>query len=223
MIKFMAATLAVALASTAAYAGMDGISVSQDKRMVIATKPSGKYIAPTFRPKKAPPAIFSNLGVLYPNGEYFCCYGSTISGPTSALGITQYVAVAFTPTTSTSVTEVDAGVGYIEGTNEIDLVLYADDNGVPGTVLKSWKATGLPTFGGCCAVATGTDKKGVPVTAGTQYWVGVVADKDATDVFAAWNFNSTDMIDAVTTAYYNGTSWTAYGALPATDIAIYGK
>ena len=80
-------------------------------------------------------------------------------------------AAAFTPTANHTVTKIEVGVGYVEGTNGLTLALYNDASGVPGTQIKAFAVSGLPNFGSCCMVVSATDYAGIAVTAGTQYSV----------------------------------------------------
>jgi hypothetical protein len=130
----------------------------------------------------------------------------------------------FTPSTSISVTEIDAAVEWIEGTDEVDIGLYTDADGVPGTLLKSFKATNLQGNAGCCGFAVGKDKQGIPVTGGTPYWIAVTTDPDGANTFANWMFNSSDQLDAVPSAVNKGSGWVSNGgAVPAASFAVYGK
>jgi hypothetical protein len=210
----------MACAATVASA-KEGVTLSQDKKMVF-TMPSGKFTPPLAH-RPGTPAIFSNIGTKYPKGEYFCCEGYTISGPTSDIGSTNWLAAAFTPAASATVTEVDVAVGYVTGTNGITIGLYADAGGVPGTLLKSFTVSSLPTFGSCCALAVAKDKAGVPVTAGTQYWITLTTPGKESSTWDAWNLNTTDQVDTATIAVNTGSGWTASLALPAPSFGVYGK
>jgi hypothetical protein len=217
------AAIGAAVISTSAFAAMPpGISLSPDKKIVIIKGGVAKYTPPLAH-ERGLKAIYSNLATLYPNGTYFCCYGYTISGATSPIGEQIWLGTAFTPAANAKVTEVDAAVGYVEGTNGIVLSLAADSGGVPGKVLKSWNVGGLGTFGDCCTLATGKDTGGIPVTAGTQYWVTVTTSKKESNEWAAWPFNSTDMINTQTLAQNTGSGWSAGSALPGLSFGVYGK
>jgi hypothetical protein len=83
--------------------------------------------------------------------------------------------------------------------------LYNDAGGIPGTAIKSVHVTTLPTYGQCCHVATANITGGVPVTAGTQYWVVVSTTAQDTDIYA-WAFNSTDMTARLGASWCLGSS-----------------
>jgi hypothetical protein len=220
--RVLVALVASAFVGAAAQAaGVNGATVSKDKRITSVPHGSSMY-TPGHMPVAAGKLIWSNIGYKYPNGLYFCCYGNTISGSGSVIGETFWLAASFTPAADATVKEVDAGVGYVTGTNKVIVTLYDDNGGVPGKVLATGAATGLTTFGSCCGLAILDDR--VKVTGGDTYWVGVTTDGAGSDTWAAWNFNSTDQINAVTIATSNGGAWTNVGGeIPAPSFAIIGK
>src|ERR1022692_3892367 len=57
--------------------------------------------------------LYSNLGA---GGSYYCCEGWTISG-TGTLGFSQSIGEQFQVSPGGSVSQIDVGVGYVEGTN----------------------------------------------------------------------------------------------------------
>jgi hypothetical protein len=207
-------------ASSATAAGVNGATLSKDKRFTSVAHPNGNY-----SPARMPPMnnkIFSNVGWKYPNGLYFCCYGNTISGSASAVGQTFWLAASFTPAEDVKVKEIDAAVGWVTGTNKVIITLYDDDGGVPGSELASGAATGLGSFGSCCSLAILDDK--VRLSGGSTYWVAVTTDGADSTTWAAWNFNSTDQINPVTVAASNGGAWTNLGgSVPAPSFAVLGR
>lgn len=211
MIKTTILSFAVlALAgSTALAAGDTSYTLSKDKKTTMAA-PAAPHFTPALNPGKTPNNVFSNIGYKYPKGLYFCCYGDTISGSTSQIGQTFWLAAAFTPAADATVKKIEAGVGWVSGANKVEITLY-DDAGGPGTVLATGEATALGGFGDCCKVATLKIKDGVAVTGGATYWVSVTTDGATSSTWAAWNLNSTDQIDPVTIASSDGTGWTVLG------------
>jgi len=214
--KVLVALAALALAGSAASAaGVNGATLSKDKRFTSVGAGSGHY-APTALPRKE--AIFSNVGTKYPKGLYFCCYGNTISGPDSIVGAAYSVALQFTPASDIDAREIDAGVAWAAGTNAANLAIYDDAGGLPGKMLDGAQATGLGVFGDCCTMAVA--KVRASLKAGTPYWVVVSADGDTWD---AWAFNSTDEIDVVNAAYNGGSGWQSGGAVPAPSFQVLGR
>jgi hypothetical protein len=219
------ATLALAAltASPVAAKTIHGVIVSNDGRMVKILSGNGHYFDPPQHEEGAR-VIFSNVAVKYPQGLYFCCSGATIAGPDSALGFQTWPALQFTPTADGTVKEIDVPVQEIAGTVLVDFGLYTDEGGLPGKLLKKFKATGYAIIGTCCGLAVGKDRKGIAVKAGTPYWVAVTTDKKGTDAFANWPFNSTDQLAHVPSAVNKGSGWQSNGdAFPAMTVAVYGK
>ena len=92
-----------------------------------------------------------------------------------------------------TVKEVEASVVWDEGTNAVVLSLNSDSNGLPGKALHAWNVKNLAIIGSCCQIAIGKSKTGIAVKKGTQYWVVVSTNANDSDIFAAWEVNSTDM------------------------------
>jgi hypothetical protein len=220
MIKpsILAFALTAFTVSGALAAGDKSYTLSKDKAVTSVTQSSAHYSPPQLTHKTV---IFSNVGTKYPKGLYFCCYGDTISGPNAGVGGTFSAALQFTPSADVKVTEIDAGVAWVQGVNAVDIVLYDDNGGVPGNVIKSAKATGLGSFGDCCTMAVANLR--ASLKGGTPYWVAVQADPDGSNTWAAWAFNSTDQIDILTAAYNSGTGWSAGLALPAPSFQVLGR
>jgi len=239
LISLMLCLTVVAIATSAMAASKDDIVLSKDMRTTIVTHPApGRQ--PYTEDNTKLTTIFDNLGGYYPDGVYWCCEGGTIWGPDETLtnpSITYWDAVAFTPSTSLSVTKISVAVGFVNYGEKYDdfiLSLNNDSSNTPGTVIKQWKVTNLPTFGSCCTVETKGDAAGIPVTAGTQYWV-VVSTEKKSDVWAAWNVNDTKQLstDAITESFYcystdssdcsyNG-QWYTYSGYPGYSVGVWGK
>ncbi len=108
----------------------------------------------------------------------------------------------------------------MSGTNELALLLYTDDNGIPGTPIRAWKLANLPIFGTCCILQTRKYETGVPVKANTQYWVVLKTMPQARDTYGVWddNFKGTQGTWANTT----GQGWhTSFQVLPS--VGVYGQ
>jgi hypothetical protein len=237
MYKKALLTLTVlALASLTAFAAnKDGIVLSKDGRTTIATKPihSTKVQPPS--DDAALVKIYDNIGTAYPKGEYWCCEGATVFGPTAITGEPEYwEASAFTPSANYTVSKIEVAVGYVEGFNGLVIGLYSDASGVPGKAIKTWPVTNLGDFGSCCTVSTAKDSAGTPVTSGTQYWVVVKTNSKSSTTFAAWNVNDTDQLDPKPSAFWcsddkGGTcgssndTWVAGSEQPGLAFAVLGN
>ncbi|HEX8812992.1 MAG TPA: choice-of-anchor R domain-containing protein, partial [Terracidiphilus sp.] len=102
-------------------------------------------------------------------------------------------------------TEIDVSLGrQSSGSAGIEVGLYDDAAGVPGTKIKSVHVTQLPRYGECCGVTTATFK-GIAVKAGTQYWVVISTTSKDIDIYA-WAFNSSDMRPQLAAARCTGSS-----------------
>lgn len=115
--------------------------------------------------------VFSNLG---PSTSAYYPEGWSLSGPSTGL-YADFLALPFTPKAHAHVSVVLAAIGYSSGTNQINLSLYSDYNGVPGSLLAGpVTVANLPSYGSCCELAAARFPSSVAVSAGIQYWI--VAD-----------------------------------------------
>jgi len=96
--------------------------------------------------------------------------------------------MAFTPSKSYDLTQIDLAMGWISGTNSFTLDLETDNAGQPsGTVLGSWTINTMPpAFPACCAVDTVTSP-GIFLQGGDQYWLVAAFPGDT---FALWMQNN---------------------------------
>lgn len=203
-----------------------------NQREVIAKHPASK-ITPAAPRDPALSTIAGNLST-YQYGVFFCCYGYYITGLHNLLNVVPeyWQAVPFTPAADMKVNEVDASVGWVEGTNQVVLSINKDAKGLPGKAIHTWTAKNLESYGGCCELATGKSKAGVAVKKGVQYWFAVGTNASDENIFASWALNSTDMrtfnfasyCDDAGQGSCNGTSgqWSAVrGVLPG--FAVLGQ
>jgi hypothetical protein len=176
--------------------------------------PDGRFIRATRAPSHITPApqedaklktIAGNFST-YPNATYFSIWGETVAQGGANFPFQTWAAVAFTPTANATVTRIESSAGRQGGgTAGYEMGLYADAGGVPGNPIKSFHISKLPAYGQCCTVAIANDKAGIPVTAGTQYWVVVSTTAKDIDIYA-WAFNSTDMRPHPTAYWCKGSS-----------------
>jgi hypothetical protein len=218
MLKNILLSAAMLLPFTAIAAPV-GVTLSPNKAVTRYHGPALRRGLSAWKAPKGKTAIIDTLGspIDYDEGS-----GWTIANIGSEVGATQWIAYPFTPTTSTTVTELVEAVGYVTGDDAVTVALLADSNGSPGAVLSQKLVKNLETFGDCCTVATYKLKTGVPVTAGTQYWIAAIlpSKKEAT-TWDAFNF-STANTNTVPFAFYNSSGWNISSG-PYTAFAIYGK
>lgn len=197
----LAILLIVSLTALAASKG--AISTSKDGRQTIASKPASRT-APSQHFPSGLTMLYNNASN-YPLGVYWCCSGYTISGSSSAIGATYADAMPFTPSVNATVTHIGVSVGYVSGDNEVTVSLNSDSDGLPGSSLGSFTASNLPIFGDCCQAVV-ESVAGIPVTAGTQYWIVVQTTTPSSTTWAAWNENDTNQTLQPFAFYENG-SW----------------
>ena len=155
----------------------------------------GKAPVPSAKQAKEAPetgliTIFSSLG---PKVQVYDGGGGWIAaGPQDAYtGQQQDVAIPFTPAVNASVIKIKVPFQYYQyGVNAGTIELAADASGLPGTVLATQDKKNFPVFGiGCCGLTTWKLKVGVPVKAGTQYWIIATTDKKSVDSAFVWDYN----------------------------------
>jgi hypothetical protein len=208
---------AALLAPTIGHASPSSITLSPDRKVATfhgapARTTLPQWIAPAGKTK-----IIDTLGK---GDAYNCCEGWTLANPQSVVALQQWIAYPITPTADATVTEIVEAIGYVAGDDSVTVALLADNGGTPGAVLESKKIGNLEAFGNCCAVAVDHLKTGVPIKAGTTYWVAAIlpSKKQATS-FDVFNW-STSNSSTVPFAFYNG-SWTVTSG-PYAAFAVYG-
>ena len=190
LVKMFGMSLLLLASMVMAQSGESKFEFSSDGRTVRAINPSSEVIAGR--------AVDRNLTTIagnfstYPYALYFSVWGNTIAQGGSNFPFQIWQAEAFTPAVNATVTEIDVSLGDQSGGSAgIEVGLYDDASGIPGNKIKSVHVSKLPRYGECCGVTTATFK-GIPVKAGTQYWVLISTTTKDTDIYA-WAFNSTDM------------------------------
>ena len=152
--------------------------------------------------------IFGNLGSK--TSAYNPSTGWLVAGPLSVNGSDQFFGLPFTPKVNAHVFQIRAAVLYNgRGDNQVNLSLYTDGGGVPGTLIGGpVTVTNLPFAPTCCQLAIGNLATSVAVTAGTQYWI--VADTPlsgpGSDFFGTWAWVSSSHLQAV---IQNDSTWSS--------------
>lgn len=217
-----------------AFAIIAGAAAAGDNPAPITVQgPHAKMTVLTTAPVQAPSrasesgkgavTIFSSLASKYPNGVYWCCTGYNVMGSNSGVGV-QWMGGAFTPDSNHTLTRVEVAVGYSgQGPNAVVISVNEDKGGVPGKALKKWNVSGLPAFGTCCTTVLRTDKAGIALTGGQQYWIVASLSSGETDTVDGWNVSDADQIDQVTTASWDGTTWHVFPAAPGLAFAVEGS
>jgi len=212
--KTLLATAALALATTVAYAGPN-VTLSKDNRMV--STQAGKVGIPG-NPANLGGEAYSNFAKKYPNGLYFCCYGYTVSGPSSFLGAAYGTATQWTQAADADVTKLSSSVGYVSGDHTSTLTLYSDSGSdTPGTALGSRTGASPEFFGGCCGVLTVKLKKPVHLSAGKKYWIAVTTSGAN---FNAAGFSTIDQVNPHNAAGTSngGQTWSGFQSTLVSEV-----
>jgi hypothetical protein len=224
MVKYilLAGSVAALISTSCLASAGGGVMTSPDKTMTYSLRHSGPVIPYYVEHKKAP-VIFSNLATKYPKSLYYAPDGLTISGPNTITGTIE-TAVAFTPAANATVSEIDAAVGNISGTNGVLISVYSDASNSPGASLGDFSVSGLPVFGSCCELAIAKVKKGVKLTAGTQYWLVFSTSNKQSNAFDAVSPQEIDQLDTYSEAGNFGNGWLqTYTSAVAPAFTIYGN
>lgn len=192
-------------------------------KMTILPAAPAHAILPAGTNNKGLVTIFSSLASKYPNGIYWCCTGYNVMGSNSGVG-EQWMGGAFTPSADHTLTRVEVGVGYSgQGPNGVVISVNEDNGGIPGKALNKWRVSGLPVFGTCCTVVVKTDKAGIALTAGKQYWIVLKTNSSEADTVDGWNVSDADQIDQATTASFDGSTWHVFQTAPGLAFSVAGS
>jgi hypothetical protein len=165
--------------------------------------------------KTAPPpglsVLFSNLGSS--TDAYDETNGWLIEGPDNTVTFSsQAIANPYTPTANSTIRAAQIALGYDgSGTNNAAIAIYTDAGGLPGTPIRVYNVSNLPTFGTCCTLVAIGGPDGLQVTAGTQYWIVAGTDNKSSTAYDVWNYTWNDSQGPIA---YGGTAtggvWTAF-------------
>jgi len=153
--------------------------------------------------------IFSNLG---PKTNAFTSGGWFVLGPNFSGG-KQSVGLPFSPKLNSHVTQVQVAIQYnASGANQVNLSVYSDHAGLPGTLVGGpITITHLSNCCVCCTLTIGNFSPAVPLVGGTKYWL--VADTPSSgtgsDFKGVWNWIPPS---ATMKVGLNHSGWTSFGA-----------
>jgi hypothetical protein len=182
-----AAVLMAVCSSAQAQTNRDGVVTLNGGRKTILVKPQQALVVPAAPAPSNLITIYSNLSTS--DHVYNAIAGSGILGPDAGQPWPQWAASAFTPTADHTMKEVEVGVTYVSGANEVVVTLNADAGGVPGQIMHGWRFTNLPVFGTCCTLQTGFAEGGIPLKKNTKYWLTLWTSPQTPDTYAVWNDN----------------------------------
>jgi hypothetical protein len=122
--------------------------------------------------------------------------------------------IAFTPSSSATSKSVTLGLmaeAPSAYTYNVDVSIYSDAGGIPGSALATTTVSAPTVFGTCCSPVTAKLK--VQLSAGTQYWV-VAAPHSSTDL-VAWGFEDEEFTTTPTSAQNYGSGWNVFNTYEA--------
>lgn len=177
-------------------------------------------------PAMAQTTFFSDLGT--GSNVYNCCSGWTVSG-TGSIGTSFTAANEFMAGATGSVSQIDIGIGYVEGVNSFFVGLYTASGNEPGTLIDQWNGlSSSVNFGSCCGLLSITGITGVSLTAGQDYFLVIGPTNLSSTTWEAWNQNSQGVngldlyaTSGCTNGSGNGCQWNSNGtgnALGAFDV-----
>lgn len=215
------ATLALAGTCVSAAAQTTGAAVFEGPYgKIMVTAQSAAPVLSAGTGDAALVTIYDSLAEKYPKGRYWCCTGYNVMGPQQG---EQWMGAAFTPGGNHTVTRIEVAAGWSQGPNGIVISLDKDNGGVPGTALKTWKVANLPLFGTCCTLVVKSDRAGIPVSAGQQYWIVLSTDAKESNTVDGWNVSDADQIDNGSFATWSGGTWHTFQTAPGLAFAVKGS
>lgn len=162
------------------------VTINGGRNTILMRTPSEPFVPPTTASSKLV-KIYSNLGK--GSNVYNSIAGVGILGPDAGQPWPQSVGCGFRPKADHTVTEIQVGATYVQGTNTLVVSLNEDNKGIPGKALRTWHFSNLPTFGSCCTLQTAKYSQGIPVKKGKLYWVVLSPQKKFQDTYDVWNNN----------------------------------
>jgi len=175
----------VLLGSALAQTTKDGVVTINGGKNAVYVKPQSQPVVSAIAPTAGLVPIYTNLG--QGSNVYNGVAGSGLLGKDAGFRWPEWLACGFTPTADHTVFEIKVGVSHVSGADPIVVSLNQDAGGTPGKVLHAWQFSGLPEFGTCCTIQTGRVKPGIPLKAGTLYWLSIRTLLTDPDTYDVWN------------------------------------
>jgi hypothetical protein len=164
----------------------DGVvTINGGRNTILMRAPSEPFVPAAESPKLV--KIYSNLGT--GSHVYNSIAGYGILGPDAGQPWPESVGCGFRPKADHTVTEIQVGATYVQGTNTLVVSLNEDNQGIPGKALHTWRFSNLPTFGSCCTLQSAKYAKGIPVKKGKLYWVVLSPQQKFKDTYDVWDNN----------------------------------
>jgi hypothetical protein len=211
--------MALAAVSASAQSQPSHVGILQDGKTTVYLKPPA-YKFPAAQPDAGLVTIYSNLGT--GDNVYSGIAGTGILGhfvPNQPFP--EWIGNSFVPSEDRMITEIQVGVSYVSGPQELVVTLNADNNGLPGDALAMFHSTSLPDFGTCCQLQTAKLSTGIPVTKGTTYWVVARTRLKNMGTWDVWNNDYNDFQGP--TAVNHGHGWVDGGIQVQGAFGVFGQ
>jgi hypothetical protein len=200
--RCLALWMLVAVAAQA-WQPREGIIRINGGSMTVALHANPQKIEQSFADPASLVKIYSDLGT--GTNVYLPNIGWSVTGPAVSGGQVA-TATPFTPKRNFNLVLIKVAILTVSGTNGVTLSLNRDNNGAPGTAIKTWNLVNLPLFPSCCRLDLARLKKTVRVEKGVQYWLVASTGKTTQDASDSWNMNSRSIFGTVGQQFNNG-SW----------------
>jgi len=168
------------------------------------------------KPACALTTFYSDFG---PGTTYSTTQGYTVSGASTPDGYLDYF-MPFTAATSGALTQIDIGLTYGGGSNDVTVYLLSDASGLPylPSIINFSPVFAMASFQSTSNSVVTIDVPGINLVGGRKYWLEVEGDESTIDY---WN----DNVEGATGTYaylYLGFSlsseFTGSGTLGAFDL-----
>ncbi len=150
-------------------------------------------------------------------GSYNTTSGYTLAGPQSSSGLGYGLAVEFTVSGSSSIAfgSAQLALEYHGGANAVDILLMADNSGLPGSTLETIHLTGIAAGP---SLVTATSTAHTLLAPGTNYWLAAVASNDT---YMSWMANSQGQMNHLAYRTDHGAGPSSWGTAPGNaDVAF---
>lgn len=119
-----------------------------------------------------------------------------------------FYAMAFEPDKTVSLDKIDLGLTLYAGYNNADVLLMADNGGLPGGTIESIRLTNvIPPYNGLLQpVVTATSALKPQLQGGTRYWIAIGPGPNQY-VALYWHYNTVGYSGAAATAYTRDGTW----------------
>jgi hypothetical protein len=199
-VSFCLALWMLVAVTAQAWQSQEGIIRINGGSMTVALHPNPWPIEQSPADPASLVTIYSDLGT--GSSVYLPNIGWSVAGADTGEQVA--TATPFIPRRNFDLVLVKVAILAVSGTNGVTLSLNRDNNGQPGTAIKTWNLVNLPVFPGCCKLDRAKLSKTVKVKKGVQYWLVAGTSKTTRDSSDSWNMNSLSIFGTVGQRSNNG-------------------